>query len=86
MSDNNFLWKSDKKLFSVKGTNSSKITLVEESNKISKEEEIANTMNNYFVNAKRFLNLKKQISPISRDTNKFGSAVSIKMAHKKYSE
>lgn len=30
-----------------------------------------NTMNNYFVNAKRFLNLKKQISPISRDTNEF---------------
>ena len=42
-----------------KGFNSSKITLVEENNIVSDEEEIANIMNNYFIIATKILNLKK---------------------------
>ena len=48
-------------LFSDKGSNSSEITLVEENNIISDEEEIANIMNHYFINVTKTLNLKKQI-------------------------
>ena len=44
-----------------KGSNSSKITLVEEDNIISDEEEIANIMNNYFVNVAKTLDLYQQL-------------------------
>ena len=47
-SDNKLFWKSVKPFFSDKGSNSSKITLVEEDNIISDEEEIVNIMNNLF--------------------------------------
>ena len=46
-----------KAFFNDKGFNSSKITLVEENNIISDEEEIANIMNNYFINVTKTLNL-----------------------------
>ena len=49
VSDNKLFWKSVKPFFNDKGSNSSKVTLVEENN-ISDEEEIANIMNNYFIN------------------------------------
>ena len=58
VSDNKLFWKSVKPFFSDKGSNSSKITLVTENNIISDEEEIANTMNNYFINVTKTLNLK----------------------------
>ena len=61
VSDNKPFWKSVKPFFSDKGSNSSKITLVEENNIISDEEEIANIMNNYFINVTKTLNLKKQL-------------------------
>ena len=60
VSDNKLFWKSVKPFFSDKGSNSSKIKLVEENNFISGEEEIANIMNNYFINVTKTLNLKKQ--------------------------
>ena len=50
VSDNKLFWKSVKPFFNDKGSNSSKITLVEENNIISDEEEIANIINNYFIN------------------------------------
>ena len=50
VSDNKLFWKSVKPFFKDKGSNSSKITLVEENNVISDEEEIAIVMNNYFIN------------------------------------
>ena len=59
VSDNKFFWKSVKPFFSDKRSNSSKITLVEENN-ISDEEEIANMLNNFFINVTKTLNLKKQ--------------------------
>ena len=42
VSDNKLFWKSVKPFFNGKGSNSSKITLVEENNIISDEEEIGN--------------------------------------------
>ena len=59
VSDNKLYRKSVKPFFNDKGFNSSKITLVEENNIISDEEEIANIMNNYFINVTKTLNFKK---------------------------
>ena len=53
VSDNKHFWKSVKPFLNDKGSNSSKITLVEKNNIISVEEEIANIMNNYFINVKK---------------------------------
>ena len=61
VSDNKLFWKSVKPFFSDKASNSSKIALVEENNITSDEEEIANIMNNYFINVTKTLNLKKQL-------------------------
>ena len=71
VSHNKLFWKSVKPSFSDKGSNSSKITLVEENNIISDEEEIANTMNNYFINVTKPLNLKKQHEVGRSGVNKF---------------
>ena len=81
MSDNKLFWKSVKPFFSDKGCSSSKITLVEENNIINNEEEIANIMNNYFINITKTLNLKKQIPE-----NEFDTHISIKKIHERYLE
>ena len=44
---------------------------MEENNIISDEEEIANTMNNYFINVTKPLNLKKQHEVGRSGVNKF---------------
>ena len=74
---NKLFWKSVKSFFSNKGSNSSKITLVEENNITSDEEGIANIMNNYFINVTRTLNLKKQLSVGRSDVNHFENHISI---------
>ena len=45
--ENKLFWKSVKPFFNDKGSNSLKITLVEENNIIGDDKEIANIMNNY---------------------------------------
>ena len=60
VSDNKLFWKSVKPFFNDNGSNSSKLTLVEENNIKSDEEEIANIRSNYFINVTKTLNLKKQ--------------------------
>ena len=85
VSDNKLFWKSVKPFFSDKGSNSSKIT-VEENNIISDEEEIANIMNNYFINVTRTLNLKKQLGAGRSGVNEFENHISIKMIREKYPE
>ena len=75
-----------KPFFNDKGSNSSKITLVEENNIISDEEEIANIMNNYFINVTKTLNLKKQLGVGSSGVNEFENHISIKTIHEKYPE
>ena len=70
VSDNKLFWKSVKPFLSDKGSNFSKIMLVGENN-ISDEEEIANIMNNYFINVTKTLNLKKQLGVGRSGVNKF---------------
>ena len=86
VSDNKLFWKGVKPFFNDKGSNSSKITLVEENNIISDEEEIANIMNNYFINVTKTLNLKKQLGLGRRGVIEFENHISIKIIHEKYPE
>ena len=86
VSDNKLFWKSVERFFSDKAFNSSKITLAEENNIISDEEEIANIMNNYFINVTKTLNTQKQIDAGRSDINEFENHISIKMIHEKYPE
>ena len=62
VSCNKLFWKSVKPFFSDKISSSSKATLVEDNNIISKKEEIANIMSQYFANMKKSLNLKRNKS------------------------
>ena len=59
---------------------------MEKNNIISDEEEIANIMNNYFINVTKPLNLKKQQDVGRGGVNEFENHISIKMVHDKYSE
>ena len=86
VSDNKLFWKSVKPFLSDKGSNFSKIMLVRENNIISDEEEIANIMNNYFINVTKTLNLKKQLGVGRSGVNEFENHISIKMIHEKYPE
>ena len=84
--DNKLFWKSIKPFFSDKGPSTSKITLVEGNNIVSNEEEIANVMNDYFINVTRTLNLKKHFSARNGNPSQLDSHISIKMIHEKYPE
>ena len=86
LSDNKFSRKSVKPFFNDKESNSSKITLVEENNIVSDEGEIANIMNNYFINATKTLNLKKQHGVGRSGVNEFENHISIKLIREKYPE
>ena len=44
---------------------------MEENNIVSDEEEIANIMNNYFINVRKTLNLKKQLGLVRSGVNEF---------------
>ena len=79
-------WKSIKPFFNDKGPSFSKITLVEGNDIVSNEEEIANIMNDYFINVIRTLNLKKHFSASNGDPSEFESHINIKMIHEKYLE
>ena len=57
-SDNRTFWKTIKPYFTNKGLNSNKLLLKEGNKIISNEKELANIMNNYFVNITQELNLK----------------------------
>ena len=86
VSDNKHFWKSVKPFFNDKRSNSLKITLVDENNIITDQEEIANATNNYFINVKKTLNLKKQHGVGRSGVNEFENHISIKMIHEKYPE
>ena len=60
--------------------------VVEENNIISDEEEIANIMNNYFINVTKTLNFKKQLGVGRSGINEFENHISIKLIHEKYRE
>ena len=86
VSDNKLFWKSVKPFFNDKGSNSLKIKLVEENNIITDEEEIANIMNNYFINVTKTLNLKKPHGVGRSGENEFENHIRINMIYEKYPE
>ena len=86
VSGNKLFWKSVKPFVSDKGSNSSKITLVEESNIKSDEEEIANIINSYFINVIKALNLKKRLGVGRSDANEFENQISNEVIYEKYPE
>ena len=68
MSDNKKFWKYIKPLFSGKSKSKSKITLIKGDEIISEEQEVAETLNNYFIDAVQNLDIKKFYS-IEENTN-----------------
>ena len=56
--DNQTLWKTIKPYFSDKGSNSRRITLLENDLILPDDKDIAKTMNNFFINIIKNLNLK----------------------------
>ena len=86
VSGNKLFWKSVKPFVSDKGSNSSKITLVEESNIKSDEEEIANIINSYFINVIKALNLKKRLRVGRSDANELENQISNEVIYEKYLE
>ena len=85
VSDNKVFWKKVKPLFSDKGENSSKITLVEKNSIIVDEKKIANIMNNYFINITKTLSLKT-LNKSQIDIDKFENHISIKKYTKHFQE
>ena len=78
INDNKKFWKTIKPFFSNKGLNTNKLMLIEDSNLISEESILANTMNQYFTSITKQLNLKK--SPQSKnleDINYYHNHISI---------
>ena len=59
---------------------------MEENNIISDEGEIANLMNNYFIDITKTLNPKKQLGVGRSGVNEFENHISIKMIHEKFPE
>ena len=59
---------------------------MEENNIVSDVEEIANIMNNYFINVRKTLNLKKEPSVGRSGVKEFENYYRIKMIHEKYPE
>ena len=57
-----------------------------EENNTSDEEELANIMNNHFINVTKTLNLKKQLGVGRSGVNEFENHISIKIIHEKYPE
>ena len=57
VTDNKLFWKTMKPFFSDRGLRDSGITLVEGDEIISEEKEVAETLNNFFANAVKSLNI-----------------------------
>jgi hypothetical protein len=68
MSDNKKFWKYIKPLFSGKSKSKSKITLINGEEIISDEQKVAETLNNYFIEAVQNLDIKK-FYDIEEDTD-----------------
>ena len=69
--DNKLFWKNVKPYFSDKGSNSTKITLVEKNIIITDEKKIANIMNERFVSITKKLSSKPSISSKGSNSNFF---------------
>ena len=78
INDNKKFWKTIKPFFSNKGLNTNKLMLIENNNLISEESVLANTMNQYFTNITKQLNIKKspQLKNLE-DINYYHNQISI---------
>ena len=56
--DNQTFWKTVKPYFSDKGSNSRRITLLENDSILTDDKDIAKTINNFFINITKNLNVK----------------------------
>ena len=57
VTDNKKFWQTVKPLFSEKSQNVQQITIIKDGEILSKKEEVAETLNNYFKNAVRLLDI-----------------------------
>ena len=74
VTDNKCFWKFVKPYFSNKGSNSNKITLVENDAIITNDRVMSKTMNKFFINATKRLNLKPFKNSADTDINQIRSA------------
>ena len=61
LNDSKKFWKNIKPLFSDKGSSTNKVMICEKEEIVSNEKEVADLMNNHFVNVTKELNLKQDI-------------------------
>ena len=82
VTDDKTFWRTIKPYFNEKGSGSDKKALSGNESVLTNEKEIANTMNNYFINITKHLNLKPQTASNTMDieqiTSAFNNHVSIK--------
>ena len=71
VADNKLFWKNVKPYFSDKGSNSTKLTLVEKGMIITDEKQITNIMNEHIVSITKKLSLKPSISSKESDSDFF---------------
>ena len=80
--NNQTFWKTVKPYFSDKASNSRRITLLENDSILRDDKDISKTMNNFFVNITKILNLKPHkdllLTAINRITSNFDNHLSIK--------
>ena len=86
VADSKLFWKNVKPHFSHKGSNSTKITLIEKGIIITDEKHFANIMNEHFVSITKKLSLKPSISPKNSDADVFHDHISIKKFKEIYPE
>ena len=86
VADDKLFWKNVKPYFSDKGSNSTKITLVEKDIIITDEKQIANIMNEHFVSITKKLSLKPSISSKNSNSDVFHDHISIKKIKEIYPE
>ena len=82
ITDNKKFWKTVKPILSDKGRSNSKITLIEDEKIISNDEEVAETLNNYFVTSTDSLGITENSDIISSTE---GASDPIVKARLKYS-
>ena len=67
VTDNKNFWRTLKPYFNEKGSGSNKIVLSGNESVLTNEKEIANTMNNHFINITKHLKLKPHTASITMD-------------------
>ena len=74
VTDNKTFWRTIKPYFNEKRSGSDKIVLSVNESVLTNEKEIANTINNYFVNITKILNLKPHTASNTMDIEQIASA------------